>query len=205
MRFEIKNRFSGEVIFTAKTESLKLAVELAVEAKSNLYGANLSEADLSGANLSGANLSGADLYGASLYRANLSGADLSGASLYRADLSGANLSGAYLSGADLYRADLYGAKIKFSKFPTIRLLSSISLGSLSSSLSLELMRRDAYAHPYPERFDDWAKGGRCPYQKEERFWSFDLRKKDWKPGNPEMTDVELILAICAEKGWEIEA
>ena len=198
--FEIKSRFTGNVIFSLETKSLKIAVETAAKSGVDLYGAYLS-----GANLSGANLYGADLYGANLSGADLSGADLSGASLYRADLSGANLYGANLSGADLYGADLYGAKIKFSNFPTIRLLSSISLGSLSSSLSLELMRRDAYAHPYPERFDDWAKGGRCPYQKEERFWSFDLRKKDWKPGNPEMTDVELILAICAEKGWEIEA
>jgi len=78
------------------------------------------------------------------------------------------------------------------------------LGSLSPKLSTELMRRDVYSHPYPERFDEWAKGGPCPYQKEERFWMFDLRKEDWKPGKPEMSDVELIRAICAEKNWEIE-
>uniref|UniRef100_A0A6M3JDQ4 Pentapeptide repeat-containing protein n=1 Tax=viral metagenome TaxID=1070528 RepID=A0A6M3JDQ4_9ZZZZ len=183
MKFEIKSRFTGNILFSLETDSLKLAVEAAVKSRSDLSGADLSGADLYRADLSGADLSGA----------NLSGANLSGANLYRADLSGANL----------YRADLYGAKIKFSKFPSIRMLSSINLGELSPALSCELMRRDAYAHPHPKRFSEWAKGGSCPYQNEERFWIFDLRKKDWKPGKPEMTDVALIRAICAEKGWEI--
>jgi uncharacterized protein YjbI with pentapeptide repeats len=101
MKYEIRNRFSGSVIFTAETKSFKLAVEMAVKT-----GANLSGANLYGANLSRAYLSGADLS-----RANLSGADLSGADLSRADLSRANLSGSDLSGADLSRADLYGSDL----------------------------------------------------------------------------------------------
>jgi len=132
---EIKNRFTGEVIFSHDCDSWKICVEAAVKSRAdlsraNLYGANLSSAYLSGANLSsanlhgadlsGANLSGADLYGANLYGADLSGADLSRADLYGANLHGANLSrailsradlyGAYLHGANLSRADLYGAK-----------------------------------------------------------------------------------------------
>jgi hypothetical protein len=189
MNFEIKSRWNGSVLFSLETESLKLAVEAAVKSRANLSGANLSGADLSGANLSGADLS----------RANLTGANLSGA-----DLTGANLTGANLSGADLYGANLYGAKIEFNKFPSIKTLSSINLGKLSDKLSLELMRRDAAAHPYPERFDTWAKGGDCPYQNEERFWLFDLGPKIWKRGKPKMSDVELINAICKEKGWKIK-
>ena len=54
MKFEIKSRFTGPVIFSLKTESIKLCVEAAWK---------------SGANLSGANLYGADLYGANLSRA----------------------------------------------------------------------------------------------------------------------------------------
>src|SRR6266699_2161661 len=65
-----------------------------VEARPNLYKANLSEATLFGANLSGANLSEATLFGANLSSANLSGADLFGTNLSSANLSGANLSGA---------------------------------------------------------------------------------------------------------------
>ena len=99
IKFEVKNRFSGDVQFVAEIEcgdnastflKLGLAVKWAIKSRANLSGANLSGADLSGAYLSGANLSGADL----------SGADLSGA-----NLSCANLSGAYLSGADLSGAD----------------------------------------------------------------------------------------------------
>ena len=111
MLFEIKSRFTGEVIFKLETESFKLCVEAAVKSE-----ANLSEADLYGANLYGADLSRADLYGANLSRANLYGADLSRADLYGADLSRANLYGANLSRADLYgadlsRANLYGANL----------------------------------------------------------------------------------------------
>jgi hypothetical protein len=99
MKFEVRNRFSGAVQFTAEIEcgentstsvKLGLAVRWAIK----------SRADLSGAYLSGAYLSGADLRGADLSGADLSGAYLSGAYLSRADLSGADLSGADLSGAE---------------------------------------------------------------------------------------------------------
>jgi len=95
-KFEIKSRLDGKILFEAEVGSLKLAVELVVKSRADLFGADLSSAYLSGAYLSGAYLSGADLY-----RADLSGANLSGADLSRADLSGANLSGANLSGAKL--------------------------------------------------------------------------------------------------------
>ena len=95
MKFEIKNRFTGSVIFALETESIKLCVEAAWKERANLSGADLSGANLSGADLSGANLSGANLSGA-----NLSGADLYGANLYGADLSRANLSRVNLSGAN---------------------------------------------------------------------------------------------------------
>jgi hypothetical protein len=150
------------------------------------------------ASLSGANLSRAYLYGA-----DLSGADLYGANLYGANLSRADLSGAYLSGANLYGANLYGAKIEFVNFPSIKMLSSFELNSLSDALTLELMRRDAWAHPKPESFDTWANGGQCPYQNEDRFWLFEIKKELWKPGPPEMRDSDLILSICREKGWKV--
>ena len=69
MKFEIKNRFTGNIIFTAETDNLKLAVELAVRQNTDLSGANLSGADLSKAYLSEADLSGAYLSGADLSRA----------------------------------------------------------------------------------------------------------------------------------------
>ena len=66
MLFEIKHRFSGSVLFSLETESLKLCVEAAVKDGANLYGADLRGADLRGADLYGADLRGADLYGADL-------------------------------------------------------------------------------------------------------------------------------------------
>ena len=64
MKFEIKNRWTGSVIFTAEIEAndetplsikLGLAVKVAVASEANLSRANLSEANLSEANLSWAN------------------------------------------------------------------------------------------------------------------------------------------------------
>jgi hypothetical protein len=114
MKIEIKNRWTGAVVFECDKDSIRMGVEFAVLSRANLYGASLSGASLSGATLSRADLSRANLSGANLYSAILSGADLSGAdlsraNLSRADLSRANLSGADLSGADLSRADLSGA------------------------------------------------------------------------------------------------
>ncbi|KDC23021.1 pentapeptide repeat protein [Bordetella bronchiseptica E014] len=133
MKFEIKNRYTGAVLFTADvpddTESgliARVALEQAVERGANLRGADLGGAylrgadlrgadlggaDLGGANLGGAYLRGADLGGANLGGAYLRGADLRGADLGGAYLGGANLGGAYLGGADLRGADLRGADL----------------------------------------------------------------------------------------------
>ena len=64
MLFEIKHRLSGSVLFSLKTESLKLCVEAAVKDGANLRGAYLRGANLDGANLRGAYLRGANLDGA---------------------------------------------------------------------------------------------------------------------------------------------
>ena len=117
---------------------------------------------------------------------------------HRANLSWANLSGANLSGANLS-----GADFEFHQFPSIRLLSSINLDEISDKLALELMRWDAFFHPKSDLFNIWAKGGDCPYQNEERFWIFKEKRSVWKAGKPRMTGVELIFAICKEKGWKI--
>src|SRR5450830_1916343 len=73
MKIEIRNRWSGAVIFTHEAEgaTMRDAVLAARNSGANLSDADLIDADLRGADLRGANLSGA----------NLSGADLSGANL----------------------------------------------------------------------------------------------------------------------------
>ena len=88
MKFTIKNRFTGKIVFEKDAESIRLVVEAAVEAKADLRGADLRGADLSGAYLSDAYLSDADLRGADLRGADLSGAYLSDAYLSDADLRG---------------------------------------------------------------------------------------------------------------------
>ena len=110
MKFEFKDRWTGEVIISVEAKSLKLALEIAVK-KANLREANLSEADLSGANLREANLSWADLSRANLREANLREANLSGADLSRANLREANLREANLSWADLSGANLREANL----------------------------------------------------------------------------------------------
>ena len=82
VKFEIKNRWTGSVIFEYEKENntLKDTVEKAVEG-----GAYLGGAYLEGANLEGADLRGAYLEGAYLGRANLRGAYLKGAYLYVSD------------------------------------------------------------------------------------------------------------------------
>lgn len=277
---QIKNRFTGEVIYKTRGDLVKLIEKN----KMNLAGADLScmdlhKIDLTGANLVGANLNrtnlvgvdaykakfiGATLYKAKLNRADLFKADFTGANLTEAkliranlantkfigadltetifirtdlletDFTGANLTNANLSGSNLTRADLTRsdltradltrtnlfeavltrANIEFPQIPSIGLLSVINLENLPDDITLELMRRDADVHPYPDKFDVWAKGGDCPYTDNdgninsngERKWIFEVEEKRhlWKPGKPTMTDEELITAICKAEGWKIK-
>ena len=69
--YEIKNRFTGAVLFTCEVPEgmesgmiARHAVETAIAEGANLRGANLEGANLEGANLWGANLEGANLWGA---------------------------------------------------------------------------------------------------------------------------------------------
>ena len=121
MRIEIKNRFTGAVIFSAEMpaeiEALSLsqqrgwAVRQALKCGAYLRGADLRYADLRGADLRDADLRDADLSGAALSEADLSGADLRDADLSGADLSDADLSDADLSDANLRYADLHDANL----------------------------------------------------------------------------------------------
>jgi hypothetical protein len=79
MKIEIKHRWTNKILFSLKTETLKLAVETGVKQGADLQnaylrGAYLQDADLQGAYLRGADLQGADLRGADLQNAYLRGA-----------------------------------------------------------------------------------------------------------------------------------
>ena len=73
MKFQIKKRFSDEIIYEGEANSF---IEFVERHKANLSEANLYKANLYKANLSEANL----------YKANLSEADLSEANLYKAKI-----------------------------------------------------------------------------------------------------------------------
>jgi len=139
MKFEIKNRFSGTLLFSIETETWKLAVEAAVKASADLRSANLSSANLSSANLRSANLSYADLSSANLSSAdlrsaNLSYADLSSANLGSADLRSADLGSADLSSADLSSADLRYADLRSADLSSADLCyANLRYANLSSA------------------------------------------------------------------------
>jgi uncharacterized protein YjbI with pentapeptide repeats len=132
MKIEIKHKLTGEVLFSAETDSIKLAVLSAIKAKANLRYADLRSADLSSANLRYADLSYADLSSANLRSADLSYANLRYADLRSADLSHANLSYANLSSADLSYADLSYADLRSADLRYANLRSAdLSYANLS--------------------------------------------------------------------------
>ena len=82
-KHEIKNRFTGEVLFSCDIPEgmesgviARHALEEAIAQDANLRGANLEDANLRGANLRGANLEDANLEDANLWGANLEDANL---------------------------------------------------------------------------------------------------------------------------------
>ena len=76
--FEIKNRFTREVLFSAECGSLKLCVEAAVNGCVDLSNSDLRSVDLRNANLRSADLSDSDLRRANLHSVDLHNANLSG-------------------------------------------------------------------------------------------------------------------------------
>ena len=132
MRYEIKNRLTGNVQFTAEIAcdedavwrvKLGLAVKVAVKTGVYLRDADLRGADLGDADLRGADLRGADLRGVYLRGADLGGAYLRGAYLGDADLRGADLRDADLRGVYLRDADLRGAYLGDADLGGLILLS----------------------------------------------------------------------------------
>ena len=121
MKYEIKNRLTGEVIFSTEAKSLKEAVEKGIKQRISFSGANfsgayLADANFSGANFDRANFSGAYLAFADFVDANFSGANFSGANFDRANFSDANFSDANFSFADFDRAYFAGANFDRANF-----------------------------------------------------------------------------------------
>jgi len=114
-KFDIKNKYTGDVQFTATidcsetatiSEKIRLALLQGLKLKANLHKANLH-----GVNLHSAGMKGADLQEADLDYANLEYANLSHSTLKYVDLTRANLSNANMQYADLSHANLDGANL----------------------------------------------------------------------------------------------
>jgi len=67
IKIQIKNRFTGNILFESEKETIKEAVLEAKDSEANLYGADLREANLCEADLREANLCGAELMNAKFY------------------------------------------------------------------------------------------------------------------------------------------
>jgi len=63
MKFKIKHRFTGTILYQDEAESFQALITAAIKSGADLNGADLRGADLRGADLRGADLYGADLYG----------------------------------------------------------------------------------------------------------------------------------------------
>ena len=130
MKFEIRHRYSGAVLFSLETESLKLCVEAAVKSRADLRGSDLSGSDLRGSDLRWSNLRGSNLRGSDLSGSDLRGSNLRGSDLRGSDLSGSDLRGSNLRGSDLSGSNLRGSNGK--KITTISDRPLLTLGPLGS-------------------------------------------------------------------------
>ena len=76
IKIQIKNRFTGNIIFEYEkiNNNIRETLQEAIKNGANLCGANLCDANLRGADLCDANLRDADSYDADLYDADLRGA-----------------------------------------------------------------------------------------------------------------------------------
>ena len=141
IRIQIKNRFTGSILFEYESENntnkktiLEGVKSRAVLTGADLTGAILTDADLTGAILRDAVLTGAVLRGAVLRGAVLRGADLTGADLTGADLRGADLTGADLTGAILtpIKDDLF-AVLSYQPHEVPALIKALAEGRVKGS------------------------------------------------------------------------
>lgn len=136
-------------------------------------------------------------------------------SVHRAYLCNNEFSGTEIYSTSFYRTVLKGCNLQFPSFPSLDTMVGFDYEALPNQLVLELMLRDAHAHPQPDRFKSWAYcSSSCPLTTPQyrvsRTWHFQedprvLEEHLEQGGNliPQMTDAELIIALCKAMGWTI--
>jgi hypothetical protein len=168
----------------------------------NLNLADLKWADLTSADLKWANLRSADLQSTDLNFADFQWANLSSANLHSANLQSANLCSANLSSANLHSANLEGMKYDSkTKFPSSSEMLIANWGNVSDELCRLMMKYDMANHPEPEKFVQWASGGKCPYDncQFQRVAIFSQRKHLSDPDAELKSALELVQMLLKEK------
>ena len=151
---EIKNRWTGEVLFTCEIPE---GMESGMIARHVAEAAIAADANLRGADLRGANLRDADLYGANLRDADLYGANLSGADLYGAKAAPLVVYGlrwdVVISGAGEMRIGCQEHSIEAWKEFNDERISSMDSNALdfwNQHKTMLLNMCDSYVHPVEE-------------------------------------------------------
>ncbi|MER0117346.1 pentapeptide repeat-containing protein [Acinetobacter baumannii] len=158
-KFEIKNRFTQEVLFTCDVPE---GMESGMIARHALESAIADDADLRDADLRDANLRGADLRGADLRDADLRDANLRGADLRGADLRGAKAAplivyglrwNVIISGLGKMRIGCQEHSVEdWKSFDDARItrMDSEALEFWNQHKSMLLNMCDSYVHPVQE-------------------------------------------------------
>ena len=204
MKIEIKNRWTGNVIFSFECNTIMDCLIEAIRTGANLRdtdlrGANLTGANLRGANLTDADLTGADLRDADLRDADLMGANLTGADLRGADLMGANLTDADLRGANLMGADLRGADLRGAYFTGaylngIKIKKTIVITGLYDYITMPIIAEDG---------KHWVKLGchlRTVEDWEKDFWN---NNNEFPNDNSVKSQLRVLAFETAKKWLEI--
>jgi len=196
---EIRHMFTGEVLVRKGTihdsESL---------AKMNLSFADCSYMDLNHAGFFRSNCSFASFAHSDLSQAYMNYAELSNASFQYANLTetsflGANLQGADLRDANVRNAMFFGADLRGARLPAPAKMLQAKWGLVSYGLCADLMEYDAYCHGDRKAFDEWAKGGPCPYRdgqvRAANFWE---NRELWGKGKL-CSPYDLLVRVLREK------
>ena len=121
IKFDVKNRWTGDVQFTAEIDcdkseassiKLGLAVMWAIKTGANMRGANMEGAYMEGANMTGANMEDANMEGANMRGAYMTGANMEDANMRCVNMEGANMRGAYMTGANMEGANMRGVNMR---------------------------------------------------------------------------------------------
>ena len=203
IKIEIKNRFTGVVIFEYSKDknTIKETLLEAIKKKtdlrdSNLRGSNLRGSNLRGSDLSGSDLRDSDLRGSDLRDSDLRGSDLRdsnlrGSDLRDSDLSGSDLSGSDLSDSNLRGSDLRGSDLRGSNICGYKIKKAIVFTGLYRYIVIPFITMED---------EEFIKLG-C-YTRKLSEWEFDFWNNDKEfPNNGSEKSNLRILAFNTAKEW----